>query len=156
MTPARPMEVLKVQFEDAVAHVIRQSGYEVHPQAGVSNFRIDLGVLLPSKPGEYLLGVECDGATYHRARSARDRDRLRQEVLEGLGNAHDARTNAHEARKSALKNADFIRNFLGKESPSDVSYVLDFQRPFTALPPLCANSVHSKGNVVKLANSPMT
>ena len=72
-------------FEDAVARVIRQAGYDVHPQVGVSSFRIDLGVLISSKPGEYLLGVECDGATYHRARSARDRDRLRQEVLEGLG-----------------------------------------------------------------------
>jgi hypothetical protein len=37
------------------------------------------------KPGRYLLGIECDGATYHSARSARDRDRLRQEVLENLG-----------------------------------------------------------------------
>lgn len=72
-------------FEDAVARVICQAGYDVHPQVGVSSFRIDLGVLRRSKPGEYLLGVECDGATYHRARSARDRDRLRQEVLEGLG-----------------------------------------------------------------------
>ena len=44
-----------------------------------------LGSIHPARPGEYLLGVECDGATYHRARSARDRDRLRQEVLEGLG-----------------------------------------------------------------------
>jgi very-short-patch-repair endonuclease len=72
-------------FEDAVARAIREAGYHVHPQVGVSSFRIDLGVIHPAKPGEYLLGVECDGATYHRARSARDRDRLRQELLEGLG-----------------------------------------------------------------------
>jgi REase_MTES_1575/Transcription elongation factor, GreA/GreB, C-term len=32
-----------------------------------------------------VLGVECDGASYHSAKSARDRDRLRQEILEGLG-----------------------------------------------------------------------
>jgi very-short-patch-repair endonuclease len=72
-------------FEEAVGRVIREAGFYVHPQVGVSNFRIDLGVIHPARPGEYLLGVECDGATYHRARSARDRDRLRQEVLEGLG-----------------------------------------------------------------------
>jgi hypothetical protein len=50
-------------------------------------FRVQwyLAVVDPEKPGRYLLGVECDGATYHSARSARDRDRLRQEVLEGLG-----------------------------------------------------------------------
>jgi very-short-patch-repair endonuclease len=72
-------------FEESVARAVREAGYHVHPQVGVSSFRIDLGVIHPARPGEYLLGVECDGATYHRARSARDRDRLRQEVLEGLG-----------------------------------------------------------------------
>ena len=72
-------------FEEAVARVIQEAGYHVHPQVGVSSFRIDLGVIDPARPGRYVLGVECDGATYHRARSARDRDRLRQQVLEGLG-----------------------------------------------------------------------
>jgi very-short-patch-repair endonuclease len=72
-------------FEEAVARVIREAGFHVYSQVGVSSFRIDLGVVDPSRPGEYIIGVECDGATYHSARSARDRDRLRQEVLEGLG-----------------------------------------------------------------------
>jgi very-short-patch-repair endonuclease len=72
-------------FEEAVARVIREAGFNVHPQVGVKGFRIDLGVVDPAKPGEFILGVECDGSTYHSARSARDRDRLRQEVLEGLG-----------------------------------------------------------------------
>jgi very-short-patch-repair endonuclease len=72
-------------FEEAVARFIREAGYHVYSQVGVSSFRIDLGVIDPVRPGEYILGVECDGATYHSARSARDRDRLRQEVLEGLG-----------------------------------------------------------------------
>jgi hypothetical protein len=51
---------------------------------GCSGFRIDLAVVDPQAPGRYLLGVECDGATYHSSVMARDRDRLRQEVLEGL------------------------------------------------------------------------
>jgi very-short-patch-repair endonuclease len=72
-------------FEEAVARTIREAGFHVHPQVGVKSFRIDLGIIDPPKPGEYILGVECDGAAYHSARSARDRDRLRQEVLEGLG-----------------------------------------------------------------------
>lgn len=72
-------------FEEAVARVVQEAGYHVHSQVGVSSFRIDLGVIDPARPGQYVLGIECDGATYHRARSARDRDRLRQEVLEGLG-----------------------------------------------------------------------
>jgi len=72
-------------FEESVARVIREAGFHVHSQVGVSSFRVDLGVIDPPRPGEYILGVECDGAAYHSARSARDRDRLRQEVLEGLG-----------------------------------------------------------------------
>jgi very-short-patch-repair endonuclease len=72
-------------FEEAVAITIRRGGYEVSSQVGVTGFRIDLAVLDPTSPGRFILGVECDGATYHSSRSARDRDRLRQEVLEELG-----------------------------------------------------------------------
>ncbi len=72
-------------LEREVASVIRSHGYEVVPQVGYSGFRIDLGVIDPAEPGRYLLGVECDGATYHSAYTARDRDRLRQEILEKFG-----------------------------------------------------------------------
>lgn len=72
-------------FEEAVARVITHAGYDVQPQVGVSGFRIDLGVLNPQQPGRFILGIECDGAIYHSARCARDRDRLRQEVLERQG-----------------------------------------------------------------------
>ncbi len=72
-------------FEIHVAERLRARGYQVIPQVGVSGFRIDLGVLNPKHEGHYLAGIECDGAQYHSSKSARDRDRLRQEVLEGLG-----------------------------------------------------------------------
>ena len=72
-------------FEEDVISALRQQGLTVDPQVGSAGFYIDLAVVDDDRPGRYLLGVECDGATYHRARSARDRDRLRQEVLEGLG-----------------------------------------------------------------------
>jgi hypothetical protein len=49
------------------------------------HFRIDIGVKHADYPYGYLLGIECDGATYHSAATARDRDRLRQQVLEDLG-----------------------------------------------------------------------
>jgi very-short-patch-repair endonuclease len=73
------------EFERMVADRLRKKGFEVHHQIGCSGYRIDLGILDPKKPGRYLLGVECDGATYHRAATARDRDKLRQFILEGLG-----------------------------------------------------------------------
>lgn len=72
-------------FESEVAAFLREQGYDVHTQVGCSGYRIDLAVVAPGHPGRYLLGIECDGATYHRTATARDRDRLRQSVLEGLG-----------------------------------------------------------------------
>jgi superfamily I DNA and/or RNA helicase len=72
-------------LEEEVAAEIRRLGYDVIPQVGCSGYRIDIGVVDPSKPGSFLLGVECDGATYHSASTARDRDRLRQYILENLG-----------------------------------------------------------------------
>ncbi len=72
-------------FEIEVADALRKSGYEIDHQIGTAGYFIDLGVKDPERPGRYLLGIECDGATYHSAQSARDRDRIRQEVLEGLG-----------------------------------------------------------------------
>ena len=73
------------EFEQMVADRIGAAGYKVHHQVGCSGYRIDLGVIDPRSPGRYILGVECDGATYHRAATARDRDKLRQLILEGLG-----------------------------------------------------------------------
>ncbi len=71
-------------FEESVAQIIESMGMEVIPQVGVAGYFIDLGV---RKPGgsRFLLGVECDGATYHSAKSARDRDRLREEVIRSRG-----------------------------------------------------------------------
>lgn len=61
-------------FEEAVAQALKKKGWIVVPQIGVSRFRIDLGVVHPDRPGAYLVGVECDGAAYHSAATARDRD----------------------------------------------------------------------------------
>jgi very-short-patch-repair endonuclease len=72
-------------FEVAVIRKLAAAGYAAEPQVGTAGFFIDLAVRNPDKPGEFLMGIECDGATYHSAKSARDRDRLRQEVLENLG-----------------------------------------------------------------------
>ncbi len=72
-------------FERQVAAALENRGYQVHPQVGIAGFFIDLAIADPERPGRYLLGIECDGATYHSSRSARDRDRLRQAVLEDHG-----------------------------------------------------------------------
>jgi very-short-patch-repair endonuclease len=72
-------------FEVAVAHALGRAGFHCVPQVGVAGFFIDVAVRDPGKSGRYLMGIECDGASYHSAKSVRDRDRLRQTVLEGLG-----------------------------------------------------------------------
>ena len=72
-------------FERLVMGRLKDNGYEVVPQVGVGGYFIDLAVKHPSSSERYVLGIECDGATYHSAKSARDRDKIRQEVLENLG-----------------------------------------------------------------------
>lgn len=72
-------------FEKEVMNALIKEGLQVKKQVGCSGYKIDLALVDPSEPGRFILGVECDGATYHSAATARDRDRLRQEVLESLG-----------------------------------------------------------------------
>ncbi len=72
-------------FEQSVLDELTKRSWRVDAQVGCSGYRIDLAVRDPDAPGRYILGIECDGANYHSARSARDRDRLRQTVLESLG-----------------------------------------------------------------------
>lgn len=72
-------------FEVFVRDRLQRAGYDAVPQVGVAGFRIDMAVRDPRSPATFLLGIECDGATYHSSRSARDRDILRQQILEGLG-----------------------------------------------------------------------
>ncbi|MFB1481488.1 DUF4011 domain-containing protein [Corallococcus sp. RDP092CA] len=72
-------------FEIAVAKALASRGFEVVPQVGVAGYFVDLALRHPRQPGRYILGVECDGERYHSSRSARDRDRLRDQVLKGLG-----------------------------------------------------------------------
>ena len=72
-------------FEMAVAEALERRGWIARPQIGVSVFRVDLGIVHPDKPGRFLAGVERDGATYHRSATAKDRDKVREQVLRGLG-----------------------------------------------------------------------
>ena len=72
-------------FEVAVIDMLLRKGYEVTPQLGVAGFRIDIAVKHPHAAAGYLAAIECDGATYHSGVSVRDRDRIRQEILESLG-----------------------------------------------------------------------
>jgi len=109
-------------FEEEVVKALVQHGIEVEPQVGTAGFFIDIGVKDPEQPGRYILGIECDGATYHSSRSARDRDRLRQDVLEGLGwRLHriwstDWYRNPQESLERVLAAIEHARQYVGSDT----------------------------------------
>ncbi|MBF0310352.1 MAG: DUF3320 domain-containing protein [Magnetococcales bacterium] len=113
-----PLGDYESPLEKSIAHALQQKGWHIHSQVGVSSFRIDLGVVDPDASGRYLAGIECDGATYHRSATARDRDKLREQILRGLGweilrvwstdwwiNAEDALDKLHGKLEELLDNS---------------------------------------------------
>ena len=101
-------------FEKEVYSALKDCNYEVHTQVGVSGYRIDLGIYSRNK-SEYILGIECDGATYHSSPSARERDVYRQKFLESRGwTIH--RIWSKDWWRSPEKEIKKIRNILEKIS----------------------------------------
>ncbi len=82
--PTHTLDHFDSPFEEDVCYFLRSNGYHVDTQVGCSGFRIDLG-LRSADNADYVLAIECDGATYHSSKNARDRDRLRQQILEDKG-----------------------------------------------------------------------
>ena len=120
-------------FEISVANVITSLGYEVKPQLGVAGYFIDIAVRNPDRRGEFLAGIECDGATYHSALSARDRDRIRQEILEAVGwKGRIYRIWStdwfYEPQSSIDKLASFLseRRRISQQEPTTILYHDDF------------------------------
>ena len=72
-------------FEDAIASFLEENGYIVHKHIGCAGFRVDLAIVDDENPGKYILGITTDGKMYASSKVARDRDRLREQVLTGLG-----------------------------------------------------------------------
>ena len=84
-SPVCSREDFDSPFEETVSNFLTENGCEVHRQIGCAGYRLDLAIPDPGHPGRYVLGIECDGKSYHSSHVARDRDRLRQQVLDGLG-----------------------------------------------------------------------
>ena len=109
-------EDTETAFEDSIYEFLKAHDYSVNKQVGCAGFRIDLAVLDPTDSGRYLVGIECDGESYHSSPVARDRDRLRQQVLEGLGWhiyrvwSTDWYRNRAESEKRLLKAVENAKN----------------------------------------------
>jgi very-short-patch-repair endonuclease len=72
-------------FEEQVCRQLRNLGYEVTTQVGMSGYRIDMAIVHPQDSSRYILGIECDGAMYHSSANAKERDVYRQRFLESRG-----------------------------------------------------------------------
>ncbi len=72
-------------FAESIADELREEGLTVQTNVGSSDFRVDVAVVDPSRPGNYLYGILLDGPLYASAEAARDREIIRPQVLEGLG-----------------------------------------------------------------------
>jgi very-short-patch-repair endonuclease len=85
LEPDHATDVALNEFEQSVFDELTRQGLHLVGQVGSSRYRIDMVAMHPAKPGRFVLAIECDGASYHSAPTARDRDRLRQQQLEALG-----------------------------------------------------------------------
>lgn len=72
-------------FEDTIYNFLLSKGYKVDKQVGCAGFRMDLALVDEENPGKYFLGITTDGKTYASSKVARDRDRLREQILKDLG-----------------------------------------------------------------------
>lgn len=139
-------------FEVAVADMLRGTGYEVEPQLGVAGFRIDIAVRHPAHKSGYLAAIECDGASYHSGVSVRDRDRIRQEILESLG---------WQGRIWRIWSTDWFRNpqaeserllqFLEmlKQQPLAEEFIVEESLPEAARPP-AEDVIHAEDDPERL------
>lgn len=68
---------------DEVAEFLHENGYKTQKNVGYSEQKIDL--VVKDENEKYILAIECDGQNYQNAKTTRDRERLRKEVLERMG-----------------------------------------------------------------------
>lgn len=129
-------------FEEAVFDALTRKGIKTKKQVGCSGYKIDLAIVSKEKPGEFVLGIECDGATYHSSKTARDRDRLRQQVLEQLGwnmyriwSTDWFKNPKHELEKTIdvieKAHAGGLKKKALSKKGHEIEYVHPFERPST-------------------------
>ncbi|MDR2267618.1 MAG: DUF4011 domain-containing protein [Christensenellaceae bacterium] len=84
-TKENPNVALDAKFDQTVCDFLKSQGYDVVTKVGCSTYKIDLAIKDPNCPGRFAIGIECDGYSYHLAKTARERDRLRESVLTNMG-----------------------------------------------------------------------
>ncbi|MBN4083289.1 DUF4011 domain-containing protein [Mycoplasma sp. CSL10137] len=78
-------DINKSGFEDELYNELTNKGFKIKKHIGNSDFKVDLAVLDPNNENNYLLGIEIDAESYNWAKTTRDRDKLRQQILKNRG-----------------------------------------------------------------------
>lgn len=88
--PEDVQEALNKQHLSAsISKKLLEKGLEVKCNIGTSGFKIDIGVVHPDKPQQYILGIIIDGHYYYNAQTTNDREMVMPSVLKALGwNVH--------------------------------------------------------------------
>lgn len=123
-------------FEESVYNILIQNGYDVVTQVGCSGYRIDMAIKNPNNKDTFCIGIECDGATYHSSRTARERDRLRQTVLEDMGwkiyriwstdwikNKEKESQKLLDIVRESVENTNYIKNIDNKNKDIKTNYM---------------------------------
>ncbi len=75
----------KTGIADSICAALEERGYQTQCAVGKSEYKVDIGVVDPGRPGRYLLGILLDGEGYGTAKTVRDRELAQVDVLHGLG-----------------------------------------------------------------------
>lgn len=70
---------------DRICAELDAAGYKYQKAVGHSKFKVDLAVINPFNPDEYILGIMLDGDSYKQSPNTKDREVAQIKVLNGLG-----------------------------------------------------------------------
>lgn len=84
-TRAKGYDPAEEGIAGSICKALEEKGYETDLAVGHSEFRVDIGVVDPNNPDQYLLGILLDGPSYGGAKTTRDREIAQISVLNGLG-----------------------------------------------------------------------
>ena len=69
----------------SVCQTLTEHGFQCVPMVGHSDFHVDIAVIDPYDPANYLMGILLDGEGYRQTKNTRDREVAQISVLKNLG-----------------------------------------------------------------------
>lgn len=68
-----------------ICNELETAGYDYQTSVGHSDFKVDIAVMNPYDPDEYMLGIMLDGDVYKQSKNTKDREVAQIDILRGLG-----------------------------------------------------------------------